>query len=83
MSGELLEYLLRHRGQVVSRESLTRDVWNENRRSGALDNIIDVHIARLRRKLGLDATGDGDLFIHTVRGVGFMIERPPDEDVPQ
>ena len=51
---ELLEYLLRHEGQVVSREALARDVWKETARSTPLDNVIDVHIARLRRKIDVD-----------------------------
>lgn len=67
---ELLEYLLRHNGQVVSREALARDVWKETSRSTPLDNVIDVHIARLRRKV--DTEFDAKL-IHTVRGVGFML----------
>jgi len=67
---ELLEYLLRHQGQVVSRELLARDVWKETARTTPLDNVIDVHIARLRRKV--DAEQPVRL-IHTVRGVGFML----------
>ncbi len=67
---ELLEYLLRHYGQVVSREALAREVWEETARSTPLDNVIDVHIARLRRKVDTDS----DLkLIHTVRGVGFIL----------
>ena len=67
---ELLDYLLRHQGQVVSRESLARDVWKETARTTPLDNVIDVHIARLRRKIDAD---QGPKLIHTVRGVGFML----------
>jgi two-component system, OmpR family, copper resistance phosphate regulon response regulator CusR len=67
---ELLEYLLRHQGQVVSRESLARDVWKETARTTPLDNVIDVHVARLRRKIDAD---QGPKLIHTVRGVGFML----------
>ncbi len=67
---ELLEYLLRHQGQVVSRETLARDVWQETARSTPLDNVIDVHIARLRRKVDVDHPVK---LIHTVRGVGFML----------
>jgi DNA-binding response OmpR family regulator len=67
---ELLEYLLRHEGQVVSRGSLARDVWKETARTTPLDNVIDVHIARLRRKIDLDYQVK---LIHTVRGVGFML----------
>ena len=67
---ELLEYLLRYHGQVVSRETLARDVWKETARTTPLDNVIDVHIARLRRKVDLDQSIK---LIHTVRGVGFML----------
>jgi len=67
---ELLEYLLRHQGQVVSRELLARDVWKETARTTPLDNVIDVHIARLRRKVDADQPSK---LIHTVRGVGFML----------
>ena len=67
---ELLEYLLRYQGQVVSRETLARDVWKETARTTPLDNVIDVHIARLRRKSRHDQR---DKLIHTVRGVGFML----------
>ncbi len=67
---ELLEHLLRSRRQVVSREALARDVWKETARTSTLDNVIDVHIARLRRKV--DAERPVKL-IHTIRGVGFMI----------
>ena len=68
---ELLEYLLRNRGRVVSREMLSRDVWKEAGRATPLDNVIDVHIARLRRKV--DEAFDVKL-IHTVRGVGFTVK---------
>jgi len=48
---DLLEYFLLNRGHVVSREMLTRDVWRETLRYTSLDNVIDVQIARLRRKV--------------------------------
>jgi DNA-binding response OmpR family regulator len=67
---ELLEYLLRHQGHLVSREMLARDVWKEPRRATPLDNVIDVQMARLRRKV--DSEGAVRL-IHTVRGVGFVV----------
>ena len=67
---ELLEFLMRYQGQVVSRETLARDVWKETARTTPLDNVIDVHIARLRRKVDLDHTVK---VIHTVRGVGFTL----------
>jgi len=71
---ELLEYLLRHQGQVVSREMLAREVWKEPSRATPLDNVIDVHIARLRRKV--DEPFSPKL-IHTVRGVGFVLREEP------
>jgi two-component system, OmpR family, copper resistance phosphate regulon response regulator CusR len=67
---ELLEYLLRHQGDLVSREMLAREVWKEPRRATPIDNVIDVQITRLRKKV--DAEG-GPRLIHTVRGVGFVL----------
>ncbi|ACH39680.1 winged-helix transcriptional response regulator [Citrifermentans bemidjiense Bem] len=67
---ELLEYLLRYKGNIVSREMLSRDVWQVKDRSTPLDNVIDVHIARLRRKI------DGPFklkLLKTVRGLGFTV----------
>jgi two-component system copper resistance phosphate regulon response regulator CusR len=66
----LLEYLLRHAGHVVSREMLARDVWKETARGTPLDNVIDVNIARLRRKVD---EGFALKLLHTVRGVGFVM----------
>ena len=54
----------------LPRETLARDVWKETARTTPLDNVIDVHIARLRRKVDAD---QGARLIHTVRGVGFML----------
>ncbi len=68
---ELLEYLLRNRGRVVSREMLAREVWKETDRATPLDNVIDVHIARLRRKID---DGFESKLIHTVRGVGYIVK---------
>jgi two-component system copper resistance phosphate regulon response regulator CusR len=72
---ELLAYLVSHAGNVVTREMLGRDVWTQLERGTPLDNVIDVHIGRLRRKV--DGKADIPL-IHTVRGLGFTIslERP-------
>jgi DNA-binding response OmpR family regulator len=67
---DLLEYLMLNRGRVVSREMLTRDVWKETLRYTSLDNVIDVQIARLRRKI--DDPFDAKL-LHTVRGIGFVL----------
>jgi len=67
---EILEYLLRHVGRVVSREMLARDVWRVTARATPMDNVIDVTIARLRRKI--DDPFEPKL-LHTVRGVGFVL----------
>lgn len=67
---DLLEYLLRHQGHLVSREMLAREVWKEPRRATPIDNVIDVQMARLRKKV--DADGQPRL-IHTMRGVGFVL----------
>jgi two-component system copper resistance phosphate regulon response regulator CusR len=72
---ELLEYLLRHAGQTVSREMLSRDVWKEAGRATPLDNVIDVHMTRLRKKV---EQGHPLRLLHTIRGVGFLLsEREP------
>ena len=67
---DLLEYLLLNGGTVVSREMVARDVWKTTVRYTSMDNVIDVHIARIRRKVD-------DPFpiklLHTVRGVGFVL----------
>ena len=67
---ELLEYLMRHHGKPVSREMLAREVWKEPSRATPLDNVIDVHIARLRRKVDQEAPTN---LIHTLRGIGFVL----------
>ena len=66
---ELLEYLLRHAGRPVSREMLAREVWRETARATPLDNVIDVHMTRLRRKV--DQTPPR--LLHTLRGVGYQL----------
>ena len=64
---QLLEFLLRHKDNVVSREMLARDVWHE---PNVLTNIIDVYINLLRKKI---ETTDLPQLIHTVRGVGYVL----------
>jgi DNA-binding response OmpR family regulator len=70
---DLLLYLAENRGRTVSREMLARDVWRENSRYTPIDNVIDVQVARLRRKVD-------DPFavklLHTVRGLGFSLREP-------
>jgi DNA-binding response OmpR family regulator len=70
MEFEILEYLLRNQGHVVTREMLAREIWKETERATPLDNVIDVHIGRLRKKI--DEPFKGKL-LHTVRGVGFIL----------
>jgi DNA-binding response OmpR family regulator len=70
---DLLLYLAENLGRIVSREMLARDVWHETSRFTPIDNVIDVQIARLRRKID-------DPFavklLHTVRGLGFSLREP-------
>ena len=67
---EILECLLRHRGRTVSRDMLASHVWHVTARATPLDNVIDVTILRLRRKL--DDPFEKKL-LHTVRGMGFVL----------
>jgi DNA-binding response OmpR family regulator len=67
---ELLEYLLRNQGRIVTREMLARNVWKETQRATPLDNVIDVHIARLRKKIDEPSATK---LLRTVRGVGFIL----------
>jgi len=65
----LLEYLVRHAGQVVTRTMLFENVWDYNFEPQS--NIVDVHISRLRRKI--DAGGARPL-IHTMRNAGYVLK---------
>jgi len=67
---DLLNCLMRHEGRIVSRGMLAQRLWRDTARSTTLDNVIDVHMARVRRKI--DVAGATKL-IHTVRGVGFTL----------
>ncbi|MFW2405388.1 MAG: response regulator transcription factor [Gammaproteobacteria bacterium] len=66
---QLLEYLMRHAGQVVTRTMLLENVWDYH--FDPQTNVIDVHISRLRAKV--DKGFDSPL-IHTVRGAGYKID---------
>lgn len=70
---ELLLYLAENTGRTVSREMLARDVWRETSRFTPIDNVIDVQVARLRKKID-------DPFkiklLQTVRGLGFSLREP-------
>ncbi len=70
---QLLELLLRHRGEVVSRERILASVWEEG--GGVASNVIEVYVRYLRQKLERDG---GRRLLHTVRGQGYCLaERWP------
>jgi DNA-binding response OmpR family regulator len=64
-------YMMQHRGRVVLREELLREVWDGS--NNTYSNVLDVYAARLRRKI--DGDGAASL-LATVRGVGFMLTEP-------
>lgn len=64
----LLEYLMKHKGQVVTRTMLLEHVWDYH--FDPQSKVIDVHISRLRKKIG---DSDAEI-IKTVRGAGYIIE---------
>jgi DNA-binding response OmpR family regulator len=66
---ELLVYLVRNRGQVLSREQILRAVWGYDHDPGT--NIVDVYVGYLRRKLSI---GDRAVPITTIRAVGFRLD---------
>ena len=65
---QLLRYLLEHQGQVISRTMLFETVWEYH--FDPKTNVIDVHVAKLRRKLEKNDPGP---LIHTVRGAGYVV----------
>ena len=67
----LLEYLMKHAGQVVTRTMLLEKVWDY--RFDPQTNVIDVHISRLRQKID---RGFAHPLIHTVRGAGYSLRAP-------
>jgi two-component system, OmpR family, KDP operon response regulator KdpE len=70
---DLLHYLARHAGQVVTRRDLLTNVWRMP--YGGADKTVDVHVSWLRRKLG--ETAQQPRYLHTVRGVGIKLSPPP------
>ena len=64
----VLDYLIRNKGAVLSREAIENSVWNYDWEGGT--NVVDVYMSYLRRKI--DA-GRGTKLIHTVRGVGWVL----------
>ncbi len=70
----LLEYLIRNRGRVVSREKIAESVWDLDFDTGT--NVIDVYVNFLRKKIDQDSSNK---LIHTVIGMGYIL-READED---
>jgi two-component system OmpR family response regulator len=68
---QLLEYLVRHAGQVVTRTMLLETVWDFH--FDPQTNIVETHISRLRSKVDRDFS---DPLIHTVRGTGYVLRDP-------
>lgn len=69
----LLEYLLRNKGQVLSREKIENNLWNFDYEGGT--NAVDVYIRYLRKKIDEDFS---PRLIHTVRGVGYVLKDESD-----
>ena len=69
---DLLHYLARRAGQVVSKRELLTEVWQVP--YGGADKTVDVHLSWLRRKLGESA--QNPRYLHTVRGVGVRLSAP-------
>jgi two-component system OmpR family response regulator len=65
----LLEFLMRHAGQVVTRTMLLEKVWDYH--FDPQTNVIDVHVSRLRGKIDKDFERP---LLHTVRGAGYRLE---------
>lgn len=68
---QLLEYLMQHAGQVVTRTMIFEEVWGY--RYDERTNIIDVHINKIRKKIDLN---DFPPMVHTVRGSGYLLRAP-------
>jgi two-component system, OmpR family, response regulator len=68
---QLLEYLLRHAGRVVTRTMLLESVWDFH--FDPKTNIVETHMSRLRGKVD---RGHGAELIHTVRGAGYVLREP-------
>jgi two-component system, OmpR family, response regulator len=71
----LLEYLMRHAGQVVTRNMLLEKVWDHH--FDPQTNVIDVHVSRLRQKID---RGFAAPLLHTIRGTGYSLRAGPTED---
>ncbi len=68
---DLLAYLASLRGEVASRQMIQHEVWNVRSSMASMDNVLDVHVSRLRQKLDLPGLVP---LLHTVRGVGLVLK---------
>jgi len=69
---KILKYFYKHSNEIVSREQLLTEVWTKNNKETT--RTLDVHISRLRQKLG--EIGDAQQVIQTVRGIGYKFIEP-------
>jgi len=65
---DLLAYLASLGGEVATRQMIQQEVWNVRSAMASMDNVLDVHVSRLRQKLGSPS------LLHTVRGVGLVLK---------
>jgi heavy metal response regulator len=65
----LLEYFVRHPGQIITRTMISENIWDYNFDSGT--NVIDVHVSHLRNKIDKDFEPK---LLHTVKGIGYVLE---------
>jgi len=68
----ILEYFMRHAGQLVTRTMLLDQCWDASYEG--VSNLVDVHVGRVRRKL---ETAGGAPLLHTIRGAGFVLDEQP------
>lgn len=73
MEVDLLEYLLRHQGRVVTREMLWRDIWKGEGEDASAANTINIQMARLRRKVDREPW---PRLLRTLHGVGYRCSAP-------
>ncbi len=72
----LLEALAKNEGRALTRETILERIWGDEGRTGS--NTVDVYITMLRRKIDIDAEIK---LIHTVHGIGYVLRRPPQEEI--
>jgi DNA-binding response OmpR family regulator len=72
---DLLAFLLKNQGELVARRTIAREVWKETARADSLDNVIDVHLGRLRKKVDDPFS---TRLLRTVRGLGFVLDASSD-----